>query len=102
MAPPRIRCPACGRLALVHSLESAGNHWLELRRVLRGRGRARGFDWSREAVPGKILLLLRDGLGRALMQVDRTLAMVDAGAYPAMADIPSGPPSCAGCRGGLN
>jgi hypothetical protein len=45
----RIRCPACGMLALEANLEQAGTHELE-RRVGRSLGRGRGFAWSKDAL----------------------------------------------------
>lgn len=82
---------------MVRTLEQAGTHLLEVRRVLKGRGRGLGFDWSREPVPVRLLVVLEQSLLRALGQVHQLMNAVQAGAYPITPDLPPVPPVCPGC-----
>lgn len=69
MATPHVRCPTCGRLGTASVFLRAGSHLLEVRTVLRGRGRGKGFDWSREPASVPVLQTLMLALNRALGQV---------------------------------
>jgi len=75
MARVYLRCPACGKLARPEALTGAGTHDLVLRRVDRGLGRGRGFEWSRVPCPPAVLRLLSEVLERAQTQVQNLLAV---------------------------
>lgn len=86
-AEPKVRCPCCGSLARGRDFASAGQHVVEVKRVLRGLGRGRGFAWSSEPAPATALTLLGQALTNALAQVTAQLATLTS--------IPA--PPCAVC-----
>lgn len=88
--PPHIRCPACGGMTKAPSLMQAGQHLLQVRRVLRGLGRGRGFAWSTELITAPALRFLHEALGRAMAQVETMLA-----------SAPEAAPTCTTCGIGL-
>ncbi|MBL0215415.1 MAG: hypothetical protein IPQ07_16205 [Myxococcales bacterium] len=65
----------------------AGQHVVEMRRVLRGLGRGKGFEWSTEPAPVAALTVLHQALTNALAQVSAQLS--------AVASIPA--PACTVC-----
>ena len=93
MARPRSRCPTCGSLAQVEDIAAAGTHQVEVRRVLRGLGRGKGFEWSREVATPATLEFLQQALWRAIGQVQQMAAQV--------AWMPPPPALCPACGGGL-
>ena len=93
MARERYRCPTCGSLAQAEDIAAAGSHHVEVRRVLRGLGRGKGFEWSREAATAETLEFLQQALWRAIAQVQQMAA--------AVAWMPPPPALCPACSGGL-
>src|SRR3990167_6871516 len=82
-AERKVRCPCCGSLARGQDFAAAGHHVVEVRRVLRGLGRGKGFEWSTEPAPVAALLVLHQALTNALTQVSDQLATL--GSIPAPA-----------------
>lgn len=93
MARERYRCPTCGSLALAEDILASGTHLVEVRRVLRGLGRGRGFEWSRETATAETLEFIQQALWRAIAQVQQMAA--------AAAWMPPPPAVCPACGGGL-
>lgn len=77
-AEPKIRCPCCGSLARGRDFAAAGQHVVEVKRVLRGQGRGRGFEWSEEPAPLTALAVLHQALTNALAQVSTQLATLSS------------------------
>jgi hypothetical protein len=69
MTREHINCPVCGRLGDSARFERAGTHSLGLKRVLRGLGRGKGFEWGRLTLRLEVLQALEGALERALAQV---------------------------------
>lgn len=72
---------------------AAGTHRVEVRRVLRGLGRGKGFEWSREAATAATLEFLQQALWRAIAQVQHMAASI--------AWMPPPPALCPSCGRGL-
>jgi hypothetical protein len=74
MADEKVIRPLCGILVGHDRIEAAGSQHVEVRRVLRGLGRGRGFEWSHEAARQEVLVELDQALSRAFQQVRWMLA----------------------------
>src|SRR5690349_429431 len=90
MAVEHVHCPVCGKLARTDALPKAGTHQLSIRRVLRGLGKGRGFEWSYEGLRLDVVIGLERALVAAMQQVQGLKAML-AGSHLA--------PICSGCGG---
>ena len=85
MGQERVRCPTCGSLAQAADLAAAGSHQIEVRRVLRGLGRGRGFLWSHDAATPEVFAFLHAALLRAIGQVEHMHAAASQAAWLASA-----------------
>jgi hypothetical protein len=94
-AEPKLRCPCCGGLARWHDFQTAGQHSVVVRRVLRGLGRGRGFEWSTEAAPVSALMVLSVALTNAADQVNWQLAAIPVPQCPVCGETLSPDPVAA-------